>query len=36
MENTSQFIERANEIAALKELNRETFEDAVKRAVEAD
>ena len=35
MENTSQFIERAIEIAALKELNRETFEDAVKRAVEA-
>ena len=35
MENTSAFIERANEIVRSKELNRETYEEAVKRAVEA-
>ena len=35
MENTSQFIERATEVASAKELNKATFEEAVKRAVEA-
>ena len=36
MENTGKFIERSNEIAKLKELTKATFEDAVKRAVEAE
>lgn len=35
MENTSAFIERANEIVCLKELTKTSYEDAVKRAVEA-
>ena len=35
MENTSAFIERAAEIVRSKELNRDTYEEAVKRAVEA-
>ena len=35
MENTSTFIERSNEVAKMRELNRATFEEAVKRAVDA-
>lgn len=35
MENTSAFIERAAEIARSKELTKATYEEAVKRAVEA-
>ena len=35
MENTRTFIERSNEIAKLRELTRESFEDAVRRTVDA-